>query len=138
LVFYAGAQALFQICSCGRFNLRLGPPFAFLFTHVFGWHYLFATGIAFLTAVSINYLLSRRFVFKGTLRSVHAGYVGFLSIAALGLLWVTGLMFVCVEYLGWGYLPDRVAVAAVVGIWNYLLNLYVNFKVVGMHRENQG
>jgi putative flippase GtrA len=131
-------KRFFKYALVGGSTFALDLLLLFLFTHVFGWHYLFATGIAFLTAVSINYLLSRRFVFKGTLRSVHAGYVGFLSIAALGLLWVTGLMFVCVEYLGWGYLPARVAVAAVVGIWNYLLNLYVNFKVVGMHRENQG
>ncbi|MFM8333207.1 MAG: GtrA family protein [Candidatus Methylumidiphilus sp.] len=95
--------------------------------------YKFATPLAFGIAVSINYFISRRFVFKGTLRSVHAGYGVFISIALVGMAVVTGLMVVFVETLHMNYLPARVIIAGIVGMWNYLMNLYVNFKVAGKH-----
>lgn len=94
-------------------------------------HYLYATPAAFAVAVSVNYFISRRFVFKGTLRSVHAGYGIFLLIAFVGMGAVTGLMAVFVEILKMHYLPSRIIIAGIVGIWNYLMNLYVNFKVAG-------
>jgi putative flippase GtrA len=96
-------------------------------------YYPIATAMAFGIAVSINYLLSRRFVFKGTLRSAHVGYGIFLSIAGAGMVAVTGLMVVFVEILKMDYLPSRVIIAGIVGTWNYLMNLYVNFKVAGKH-----
>jgi putative flippase GtrA len=96
-------------------------------------YYPVATALAFGIAVSINYFLSRRFVFKGTLRSVHAGYGVFVSIALVGLVAITGLMMVFVEILHMHYFPARAIIAGVVGLWNYLMNLYVNFKVAGKH-----
>ena len=75
--------------------------------------------------------LSRRFVFKGTLRSVHEGYGVFILIALAGMGAVTGLMVVFIEVLHMNYLPSRIIIAAMVGMWNYLMNLYVNFKVAG-------
>lgn len=96
-----------------------------------GIYYVYATAAAFGIAVSINYVLSRRYVFKGTLRSVHSGYGIFLMIALAGLLAVTGLMVVFVEILHMHYLPSRIIIAGMVGMWNYFMNLYVNFKVAG-------
>jgi len=94
-------------------------------------YYPIATAAAFGIAVSINYVLSRHFVFKGTLRSAHAGYGIFILIASAGLFAVTGLMVVFVEVLHMNYIPSRIIIAAMVGMWNYLMNLYVNFKVAG-------
>ena len=94
-------------------------------------YYVYATATAFGIAVSINYVLSRRFVFHGTLRSAHAGYVIFILIALVGLGSVTGLMVFFVEVLHMNYFPSRIIIAGMVGMWNYLMNLYVNFKVAG-------
>lgn len=105
----------------------------YVFIDYFKIHYALATAAAFGVAVSINYLISRRFVFKGTLRSAHQGYGIFLLIALVGLGAVTGLMVVFIEVLHWHYLPARVVTAGIVGMWNYLMNLYVNFKVAGRH-----
>jgi putative flippase GtrA len=95
--------------------------------------YPVATAMAFGIAVSINYILSRRFVFQGTLRSIHSGYGIFIAIASVGLVAVTGLMMVFVEVLHMNYIPARIIIAGIVGLWNYLMNLYVNFKVAGKH-----
>jgi putative flippase GtrA len=96
-------------------------------------HYAVATPLAYAIAVSINYFISRRFVFKGTLRSVHTGYGVFLAIAGTGMGAVTGLMVVFVEVLHMPPLPARTIIAGMVGMWNYFMNLYVNFKVAGKH-----
>ncbi|GAB6140771.1 hypothetical protein JCM14076_15000 [Methylosoma difficile] len=107
----------------------------YLFTGVFNADPVWSAGIAFLIAVSINYFISRKYVFKGTLRSLHAGYGGFLLIAGCGLAIVTGGMYLMVNVLAWNYLLSRVLIAFVTGTWNYLLNLYVNFKVAGKHEH---
>jgi putative flippase GtrA len=116
-------------CSTFLFDLFL----LYLLTDSFKIHYAIATPVAFGIAVSINYFISRRFVFKGTLRSVHAGYGVFLAIAGTGMAAVTGLMVVFVEVLHMDYLPARVIIAGMVGMWNYFMNVYVNFKVAGKH-----
>ncbi len=94
-------------------------------------YYVYATATAFGIAVSINYVLSRRFVFHGTLRSAHAGYGIFILIALVGLGAVTGLMVFFVEVLHMNYFPSRIIIAGMVGMWNYVMNVYVNFKVAG-------
>ncbi|WP_421901486.1 GtrA family protein [Maridesulfovibrio sp.] len=103
----------------------------YLFTDGFGWSPVFAAALAFFIAVSINYLISRRLVFKGTTREFKQGYLGFLLIAGTGLVIVTGGMYIMVDILQWQYLISRILVSLITGLWNYLLNLYVNFRVAG-------
>lgn len=105
----------------------------YIFTDLLLINYLVAVGIAFLIAVSLNYQLSRRFVFKGTTRGHTTGYLYFIIIALLGLLLVTGSMYVLVEMVGLFYLFARVLIAIVTGVWNYLMNLFFNFKVAGVY-----
>jgi putative flippase GtrA len=105
----------------------------FLFIDVFNMHYLLATGLAFVIAVSINYLITRRYVFSKTTRAFHHGYIAFLSIAGFGMVSVLSLMTLFVEVLQWNYIVSRVLIACVIGTINYLLNLFFNFKVVGEH-----
>lgn len=96
-------------------------------------NYLIATGLAFVTAVSINYLVSRKFVFSKTTRKMSHGYYGFLFISGIGLLLVIILMALFVEVFAMDYLLSRILTAGFVGMWNYLMNLYFNFKVAGNH-----
>ncbi|WP_320008595.1 GtrA family protein [Maridesulfovibrio sp.] len=103
----------------------------YLFTDGFKWSPIVAAGTAFFIAVSINYSISRQLVFKGTAREFKQGYIGFLLIAGTGLVIVTGGMFIMVNIFKWQYIISRILVSFVTGIWNYLLNLYVNFKVAG-------
>ena len=101
----------------------------YIFTDYFSWHYIISTGVAFTIAISINYLLSRRYVFKGSLKSIGRGYVAFMSIAFIGVLIAMMGMELFVGILRLQFLNSRIMVAAVVGIWNYFMNLYVNFQV---------
>jgi putative flippase GtrA len=120
-----------KYASIGVSTFLLDLGMLYVFTEFLHVHYLIASGVAFVIAVSINFLFSRHFVFKGSERSMKAGYVIFLMIAGTGLLLVVGLMHVLVGILGFPVLVSRVGVAGVVGVWNYLMNLFVNFKVAG-------
>ncbi|KND47501.1 MAG: hypothetical protein AB199_03665 [Parcubacteria bacterium C7867-004] len=105
----------------------------YLITEYAGVPYYIATPLAFLVAVSINYLISRRHVFHGTERTVHHGYAYFISIALAGAFVTTMGVAFFVQALGFYYLFARVLIAGLVGIANYLLNLHFNFRVVGHH-----
>lgn len=100
-----------------------------VFTELFTFNYLISAGVAYILAISVNYLLSRHYVFSGTLRSAHAGYAIFLVIAGIGFLIVTGCMYVFVQAFGLNLFVSRIIVAGIVGVWNYVMNLYVNFRV---------
>lgn len=105
----------------------------YIFIDVYGIDPLISAGVAFVIAVSVNYVVSRHFVFSGTMRSVGTGYANFIAIASTGLLIVVGGMYVLVEILAIHYAISRIIVAGITGFWNYLMNLYVNFKVAGKH-----
>ncbi len=100
---------------------------------VLGISYLIATPIAFLIGSSCGYVLSRRYVFKGTERSVHVGYVYFVGVALFGAAITTALVAVFVSSFALHYLIARTLVAGIVGIGNYLFNLHINFDVAGKH-----
>ena len=97
-----------------------------IFIDIFLWNYVIATGVAFTVAVSVNYLFSRRYVFKGTSRSFYAGYVAFMVIASIGIGIAMLGMALMVGTLHFHILDSRIIIAGVVGVWNYLINLYFN------------
>lgn len=116
-----------------------GSTFAFdltllwLVTEFLTIPYQVSTAGAFLVAISINYFVSRRYVFKGTSRRVHHGYLYFILVAFGGAAVVTGAVAFLVSFLGLHYLVARTIVACFVGIGNYLFNLHLNFRVAGHH-----
>ena len=123
--------ARYAIVGVSTLCLDLGMLYAAV--SIIGIPYYLATPCSFLIAVSCNYLLSRRFVFKGTERTLHAGYAYFAAVAILGALLTTGLVAALVSLFGMYYLLARVIVAGVIGMGNYLFNLHINFDVAGKH-----
>ena len=123
-----------------RYTLVGGSTFAFdlvllyVVTEFLGVPYYIATPGAFLVAVSINYLISRSFVFGGTERGHPVGYSVFISAALIGAAVTTFGVALLVTYAGLYFIVARVLIALLVGIGNYLFNLFFNFKVVGMHQ----
>lgn len=121
--------ARYSSVGVGTFLLDL--MLLFVLTDWMHVHYIVATGIAFFFAVSLNYFISRKTVFRGSERSLKGGYFNFIIFALVGMGASMVGMYVLVSVLALYYIYARVAVAAFVGMWNYLMNLYVNFKVVG-------
>lgn len=98
-------------------------------------HYAVATPIAFFVSVSLNFFLSRRFAFRESDRGVASGYGLFLGFAGVGMVSTTFLMWILIEYAAWNIAIARIAIASVVGMGNYLANLYLTFRVAGKHFE---
>jgi putative flippase GtrA len=96
----------------------------------FHFYYLHAAVSSFLIAVSVNYFLSRRWVFKGSARRLAAGYLYFLKTAVAGAL-TTGFLMWLFSTTNGNYLLIRIIIAAVIGMGNYLIHLYLNFRVAG-------
>ncbi len=104
-----------------------------LSVEVFGLSLYVATPLCFVIAVSLNYLISRAHVFRGTARNLHTGYGYFILAAGAGALMSTSGVAFLVLTFSLHYLVARTAVAGCVGILTYLINLHFNFKVVGLH-----
>jgi putative flippase GtrA len=128
-----GVKRFFKYSLVGSLTFAFDLGLLFLLADAFGWQPVYAAGCSFVIAISINYLLSRRYVFVGSIRSAHSGYGMFVLIAGTGLMLVMGFMALMTSVFGWNYLFARVVIAGITGLWNYLLNLYVNFKVAGKH-----
>ncbi|CAN5744663.1 hypothetical protein BH11PAT2_BH11PAT2_00960 [soil metagenome] len=96
-------------------------------------NYVIASGISFFLAISLNYVLSRNHVFKGSERLWKAGYINFVAVALIGLVVVTAGMYVFVGILHANYLLSRIGIAIVTGFCNYLFNLFINFNVAGKY-----
>ena len=108
----------------------------FILVDVFSQNQVIAAGIAFVIATSIQYFIVRRIVFPETQQTIARTYVAFLTIGTTGLLVIMGLMYIMTTILEWNYLVSRIGIAGFVGMWNYLMNLYINFKVAGIHKPD--
>lgn len=122
-----------QYSSVGFSTFLFDLLIVFLLTHFFNVQYLWAVGIGFLIGVSLNYLISRVWVFKGTKRTLHHGYLYFIGGATLSLSAILLFVGLLVGTLGVPLLVARIFVSGVVGCGSYLFNLYINFKVAGTH-----
>ncbi len=128
-----GFQRFLRYAAVGATTLLFDLGMLYVAVHFLQVPYYIATFIAFLIAVSCNYTLSRKWVFKGSGRQWHHGYAYFALVALIGAAVTTTLVTGLVSLFGLYYLLARILVAGIVGIGNYLFNLHLNFKVVGHH-----
>lgn len=126
-------RRFFRYALVGVSTLAFDLVLLYIVTELFGVPYYISTPAAFLVAVTINYFISRKFVFRGTERRIHHGYAYFIAVALVGAFVTTSLVAFLVSFAHLYYLLARVLVAGIIGIGNYLLNLYLNFRVVGNH-----
>lgn len=91
---------------------------------LYGCRLYAAAALGFLAGLIVNYVLSVRFVFRSARRSGAGGSVRgffvFAVIGAVGLGLTEAGMYAGTELLRLHYMPVKVAVTAVVLIWNYL------------------
>lgn len=88
-----------------------------------------AVGIGFLVAVSINYVISYTWVFRGTERDKVSGYVFFLCISIAGLIMIVTSTLFLKNFFSIDLYVARTIVATFIGTCNYLINSIFNFKM---------
>tara|TARA_B100001540_G_C15397017_1_gene457083 strand:+ start:131 stop:586 length:456 start_codon:yes stop_codon:yes gene_type:complete len=101
--------------------------FFIYFVHL---HYMPSATISFIFATLVHYYIVRHWAFQGTEREIISGYIIFSIIALSGLLLTLGLLAFFVESLSFNIYISRLFAGFFVGIWNYNLNLFWNFKTI--------
>ncbi len=94
-----------------------------------GIYYLSAAAISFLSSVSLNYIISRAWLFNESTRHFGTGYLYFTAIALTGLALTVGGLKILVESEGFDPYIGRVFVGAFVGLFTYTTNYYLNFSI---------
>lgn len=91
--------------------------------------YVTAVGVGFLIGVSLNYILCYFWVYRGTERNVFIGFILFLLLALAGIIFITHSVRFLVD-LQVPLLIARSLVAGFIGMINFLLNTFFNFKLL--------
>ncbi len=89
-----------------------------------------AVGLGFLIAVSTNFLISYLWVFKGTEQTKLRGYLYFICIATFGLAVIVVGTLSVKTFFSLDLYVARTIIAGIVGILNYTLNAFFNFKMI--------
>lgn len=89
-----------------------------------------AAAIGFLVANSLHYALGRSWIFRGTERAIHTGYLIFLINAGVGMAITVALFAAFLHFTAIHYLVARVIVSVFAGLAMFVLNAVVNFRQV--------
>lgn len=95
----------------------------------FSWHYLVASGVAFLAGATVAYLLSVRFVFP--VHKLHNPYLECVVFFALGLAGVAvnaGALFIAVGKAGLGLTTGKLLAAGCTFVTNFTLRRQLLFS----------
>lgn len=94
-----------------------------------GFHYLGATAIAFIAGLSVNYLISIKWVFgKRNINNRFFEFIIFAVIGVVGLILTELGMWALTGGLGVHYLLSKVLTTVIVYIWNFGIRKILLFK----------
>ena len=113
------------IVSVGVFTVGLGA--LWLLVEQAGMAKLPAAALSFLAANTLHYVFGRTWIYRGTDRTVVAGYAYFLLNALVGLA-VTLVLFAAFLALGMHYIPARIVTSVFAGLVLFALNAILNFR----------
>ena len=116
------------VVSTGVFLIGLGV--LWLLVERGGMDEVPASGVSFVVANSLHYILGRTWIFRGTDRAMATGYALFLINGAIGLGLTMGLMAAALAYTPIHYLVARVVVSVIAGLVIFVLNAVWNFRRV--------
>lgn len=89
-----------------------------------------AIALSFAVGVTTNFLLCYYWVYRGTERNQLVGYLLFAGLALIGVTFVTLSTEWLYAAFGLNLYIARTLVAACVGIINFTLNTFFNFRLV--------
>jgi putative flippase GtrA len=120
----------------GGLTASLDVALLILQVEYFGVHYLLAGFCSFTIAVTLNYLISRRWVFPSGRYKVSAEFVGFFLTSGAGLLINQVVLWIMVDHMDIDYRISKLASIVVVTIWNFATKKYLIFRAAKQHALN--
>ena len=101
----------------------------FILTEFVGIHYLISSILAFILAMTTNYLISILWVFnKRKMDNTLHEFGIFMSISVTGLALNTAFMWTFTEYINLHYLISKIVATALVFFWNFTAKRNILFK----------
>lgn len=88
---------------------------------------VFASASGFLISAVFNYYMNYHFTFKSEEQHASAA-VKFGTVASIGLIWNTLIMYTMVHILNIDYLASQVTATLAVLVWNFLANRQWTFR----------
>jgi putative flippase GtrA len=115
------------VVSCGAFGV--GLVVLWLLVEEAGANKLLAGAASFITANSLHYLFGRTWIYRGTERAAASGYAFFLINGLIGMV-VTLAMYGGLMALGMDYMVARIVTSVFAGLLMFLLNAFLNFRML--------
>ena len=121
-------QQIFKFIIVGGFCASLEFITFNIFISFFKIDYLIANVISILIAVSINYLLSRAFVFEKSRYSKRDEFLSFVLFSVLAILLNQMILWVLFEVIELDIRLCKALAIVIVAFFNYLTKKYIVFK----------
>lgn len=101
-----------------------------LFNKVINLHYLISAPFAFLMGLTVNYLLSKKFVFSGEKNEHQSSteFIVYCIIGVIGLLMTMIIMYLLTEFIGFLPMVSKIIATAIVLVWNFLARKFVLYR----------
>jgi putative flippase GtrA len=110
-----------------------------LFKEVFAVYYLVSNTAGFFTGLTVNYFLSKSFVFTEKFKfNKFREFSCYFLISIIGLGFDSALIWVLTEKAGLYYLASKIISTVIVFWWNFLSKKYINMSPVFSAAENGG
>ena len=107
-------QSTAIICGAVDYGLLI------VFIELLGMNYLAATFIALLCAMIVQYGLNTRFVFDTSNEHHVRKFIGYAILGVIGIGMNTLIVYLCVNHLGFHYLPGKICSSIIVGFYNFI------------------
>ena len=121
-------QQIFKFIIVGGFCASLEFITFNIFISFFKIDYLIANVMSILIAVSINYLLSRAFVFEKSRYSKRDEFLSFVLFSVLAILLNQMILWVLFEVIKLDIRLCKALAIVIVAFFNYLTKKYIVFK----------
>ncbi|MBM2820660.1 MAG: hypothetical protein HW405_420 [Candidatus Berkelbacteria bacterium] len=99
-----------------------------ILTRFIGVYYLMAKVLSFAISMINSYIWNRRWTFKSNDPAKLREFIKFLTIALVGVVLNTFIMYMIVDLVHLGDLYGLVFASAIVMFWNFLANKFYTFK----------
>ena len=111
----------FRYLFVGGFAAVVNIGFLFIFTDMFGIHYIISNILSFILGLITNYLLSISFVFNTEKVSDRKKeFIVYGAIGLIGLAIDTALMFILTSVFSIYYMISKVIATFITFIWNFI------------------
>ncbi len=84
--------------------------------------------IAFSVALTLNYIVSRYWVFERGRYSVGKEFLAFATVGAIALALSNGLILLAMNWFRWEWLLAKIFSVCLVLIWNFIMKKFFIFK----------